>query len=394
MNSSSKNTIYASTVLSLCLVSDSLLYLLLPLYFSDFGVTIVWVGILLSVNRLVRILFQPWIHLLYEKLGVKNTLYIAILLASSACLIFVSTLPIYWLIFSRILWGIAYSLMRMCCLFIATQDSNSSLKKLAWYSSIQEIGPLIVLLLAPWLIVIFNIKFVMIFSLFLCFIAIPIALKIKHLDDKTSYRSEIKDSSNKFLSWNADYAQTLVISILHDGLWVIALASLLFVSDNTQADTAFIVAMFYVLRRTFNLVLGIIHIKFSYLKMSRNTINFSILLLSLGGFLIYLNQIILGSLIAISGRSLYMLHLPKILSDEQKTTVNKKKTINAFTLCRDIGSAIGTLIAGFIISVDLTQSFFLFSSILSCFILMKTNQKKVINIKTLSLFRPLSWRRR
>ena len=381
MNSSSKNTIIAATVLSLCLVSDSLLYLLLPLYFSDFGITIIWVGILLSVNRLVRILFQPWINLLYENLGVKNTLYFAILLASSACFIFVFALPVYWLLFARILWGVAYSLLRMCCLFIATQDPNSSLKKLAWYSSIQEVGPLVVLLLAPWLIASFNIEFVLVFSLLLCFIALPIAFKINPVENEISYRSKITDSFPILLSWNADYAQTLVISLLHDGLWVIALASLLFVSSNTQTDTALILVIFFVSRRAFNVVIGVIYIKLPYLNVNRNTVNLSILLLSFGSFLIFFDQIIWGSVVAISGRGLYMLHLPKILSDEQSTTMNKKKAINAFTLCRDIGSAIGTLIAGFVISAELVQLFFLFSSITSCFILMRSNQTNVANIK-------------
>ena len=56
MHSATKQTILASSTLTLALVSDAVLYLLLPIYFSDFLLTIIWVGILLSANRFLRIL--------------------------------------------------------------------------------------------------------------------------------------------------------------------------------------------------------------------------------------------------------------------------------------------------------------------------------------------------
>jgi hypothetical protein len=45
----------SAIVLSLCLPSDVLLYLLLPMNADAFGITLAQAGILLAANRLVRI---------------------------------------------------------------------------------------------------------------------------------------------------------------------------------------------------------------------------------------------------------------------------------------------------------------------------------------------------
>ena len=56
----SRSTVLASLVLTLTLVSDAVLYLLLPLFFDSFGLTVFWVGILLSAHRFVSLFFNPW----------------------------------------------------------------------------------------------------------------------------------------------------------------------------------------------------------------------------------------------------------------------------------------------------------------------------------------------
>lgn len=61
INQNSRPTVLASLVLTLTLVSDAVLYLLLPLFFDSFGLTLLWVGILLSANRFVRLLINPWL---------------------------------------------------------------------------------------------------------------------------------------------------------------------------------------------------------------------------------------------------------------------------------------------------------------------------------------------
>ena len=41
--------------MSLALLGDALLYAVLPVYAADFGLTLPWVGVMLSANRFVRV---------------------------------------------------------------------------------------------------------------------------------------------------------------------------------------------------------------------------------------------------------------------------------------------------------------------------------------------------
>ncbi len=371
METSSRQTILASVTLSLCLVSDSLLYLLLPLYFEDFGLAFIWVGILLSVNRLIRILLQSWLVTWYEILGVRNTVLLSVILAGVGCSFFSYNASIYWLLAARLMWGVAYSLMRMSCLFLATSDRKNNLTKLAWYSSVQEIGPLTVLIITPWLTQFINPHSIMIIPLVLCFVALIPALMLdsRHLLPRKGY--DAVKSHSWFPGWNNDHAITFMISLLYDGLWVIALAPLFVLSGLTQEQTLNTVAMLLVTRRSMNLVLGYYFVRFKSVVAPEKIISLSILGIIVASVLIYFNQIVLGSVLAIVGRGFYMLFIPKVLSDAKESLSDKKQAVNAFTVWRDIASAVGAFLAGVLLDFNVSQPFFLLLAALMTGLLIK-----------------------
>ena len=59
----------ASVTLGLTLPGDTVLYLLLPLHASVFGVTLPEAGLLLAANRLVRIAGYGWVARGYHRFG-------------------------------------------------------------------------------------------------------------------------------------------------------------------------------------------------------------------------------------------------------------------------------------------------------------------------------------
>ncbi len=67
----------AATVLALCLPSDVLLYLLLPMNTQAFGVTLAQAGVLLAANRLVRIFGYGYVLRYYARQGDRATLMLA-----------------------------------------------------------------------------------------------------------------------------------------------------------------------------------------------------------------------------------------------------------------------------------------------------------------------------
>jgi len=382
---SSSQTILTSVVLTLCLVSDSLLYLLLPLYFNDFGIAFIWVGILLSVNRLVRILLQSWLTHWYQLLGLRNTMLVSVLFAAIGCTVFTIDLPIYWLLIGRFFWGIAYALMRMCCLFSATEDPKTSASNLGWYTALQEVGPLGVLMLAPFLIQQLHPQTIMTFPLVLCLIAIiPVLMlqsntttvRCNKTNRSLSYTLRFSYKAKNRLrllvpTWNKDNALTLIFSTLYEGVWIVTLASLFVGNGSSQLQALNYVAMLLVIRRGFNFVLGLSVVNSKKSIFNRSSLGVSSLLMLLATFMIFFDYLILGSLIAIVGRGFYMILMPKVLSDESSCQVDKQNAINTFSLWRDIASALGAFLGGILLHFGLVKLFFLCFALIVTLILIK-----------------------
>ena len=70
-------------MLALALLGDALLYVVLPIHAAAFGVTLAWVGVLLSANRFVRIFGYGAIAVLARAIG---PLYAALALLMLAAL--------------------------------------------------------------------------------------------------------------------------------------------------------------------------------------------------------------------------------------------------------------------------------------------------------------------
>ena len=57
-----------AVVSAFCLTGDTMLYIALPLFWQECGLTALWqVGVLLAVNRLVRLPLNPLVRLLYTR---------------------------------------------------------------------------------------------------------------------------------------------------------------------------------------------------------------------------------------------------------------------------------------------------------------------------------------
>jgi hypothetical protein len=95
-----------------CLLGDSMLYVVLPTHWEEFGLTSLWqVGILLSVNRFVRLPLSPVIGWLYRSMSKRSGILLAVTLAvlTTAGYGFAEGL---WPLLLRSLWGVAWTFLR------------------------------------------------------------------------------------------------------------------------------------------------------------------------------------------------------------------------------------------------------------------------------------------
>ncbi|MFD1038791.1 MFS transporter [Virgibacillus byunsanensis] len=109
-----KRVIGIALLTALSVVGDSMLFIVLPIYWEDFGLTAVWqIGVLLSVNRFVRLPINPLIGLFYKHFQLRTGLYIAVFLAISTTFSYGVVKEFWLLFFMRALWGVAWSLLRL-----------------------------------------------------------------------------------------------------------------------------------------------------------------------------------------------------------------------------------------------------------------------------------------
>ncbi|MBT2582224.1 MFS transporter [Planococcus sp. ISL-109] len=103
-----------SAATAICLMGDSFLYIALPLYYKEVGLSALWqVGLLLALNRLIRIPLNPYISKLYHRLPVKTGMLVAIGLAALVTLgySFAGTFLVWCLL--RMIWGVSWSFLRI-----------------------------------------------------------------------------------------------------------------------------------------------------------------------------------------------------------------------------------------------------------------------------------------
>ena len=104
-----RTIIGSSLIMSLALLGDALLYAVLPAYAEDFGLTLPWVGVMLSANRFVRVFAYGAIARLSHAVGVRHMCIGAAIVATlSTALYGVVQGPVAMLI-ARIMWGLTYA---------------------------------------------------------------------------------------------------------------------------------------------------------------------------------------------------------------------------------------------------------------------------------------------
>ncbi|MGZ0050792.1 MFS transporter [Brevibacillus gelatini] len=131
-------------VTALCMLGDSMLYVVLPLYWREAGLGSLWeVGVLLSVNRFIRVPLGPLVGKWYERTGGRTGLVLAVVLA------FVTTLSYgfqgFWLwLVMRSLWGVAWTFLRLGAysLIVSVADGHNRGQMMGLYNGLYRLGSL------------------------------------------------------------------------------------------------------------------------------------------------------------------------------------------------------------------------------------------------------------
>ncbi|MFB6365708.1 MFS transporter [Paenibacillus elgii] len=133
-------------ITAVCLLGDSMLYIVLPVYWQHYGLDALWqVGVLLSVNRFVRLPLGPLIGWLYSRVPKRTGVLAAVALACATTLAFGFFSGFALLLAARALWGAAWSMLRIggYLTVLEASDGGDRGQLLGRYNGIMGVGSLV-----------------------------------------------------------------------------------------------------------------------------------------------------------------------------------------------------------------------------------------------------------
>lgn len=133
-----------SVGMALALLGDSFLYAVLPTRPSSFGVSVAMVGVLLSINRFVRLLSNPLAAVVFRRFGSRLPFYAALAATVAATATYGLARGFWILLCARILWGMCFSLLRLggyvAVLEVSTESSRGFF--MGFYQGVSRLGSL------------------------------------------------------------------------------------------------------------------------------------------------------------------------------------------------------------------------------------------------------------
>jgi MFS transporter, DHA1 family, inner membrane transport protein len=139
------NARHSATALAVALPGDTVLYLLLPMYAAQFGVTLAQAGVLLAANRLVRIAGYSWVARYYARRGDRPTDSLAVV-AAAICALGYATLSGFWLLLPlRLLWGLSFAALNLSAQVTATAEAVGAARRTGRSRAITAVGPMLAL---------------------------------------------------------------------------------------------------------------------------------------------------------------------------------------------------------------------------------------------------------
>ena len=151
MNKKLKPTILSALVLAFSMFGDTFLYAVLPTNAAQLNVPIVWIGFLLSINRFIRLIFNQWFALLFNKYGFKHiTILAAMFSVVSTFMYGIASGLVVWIV-ARIIWALCFSALRISSINYSLEAPKQGFG-LGLSRGLQETGPLLALLFGSLLL--------------------------------------------------------------------------------------------------------------------------------------------------------------------------------------------------------------------------------------------------
>ncbi len=340
----------ASSVLSLALLGDALIYAVLPVYAASFGVSLAMVGILLSANRFVRVFAYGVVAAITYKVGGRRMCIVAAVLAAISTAIYGVGQGFWILLAGRILWGVTYAILLLITLDYAVAFRKRAGTRVGVSVAIQRAGPIAALLGGAWLTGLIGPTDVFLVLAGVSVLAIPLAMSLP-----APRRDSQPQTPPKRLG--RPYSVDLVFFLLGfgvDGVFAISIA-LIFAQETTAAIAVMSGGAILAMR---HLAGAVAAPAFGWAadRFGARRVFIAAAVMTIVGFVgIAAGFTVMGAIAMLVFRGALASLGPAIIVDglaEDDAAIGPLARMQAW---RDLGAAMGPLIAGFALAVVSAQ---------------------------------------
>lgn len=347
--------LYASASLAFALMGDAFLYSFLPVNASSVLLSGTWIGVVLSVNRFIRILFNPVIVYVFSRLGFRIPTIVATCLAVLTTGGYGLGLNVGDWILLRMLWGLSYSVLRISVLTYALDFPRKGFA-LGLSQSLTEAGPLLALLIGPFFLERTSPSVTFLLLACLSVPGIYFACQLPERAHPVPYRLSVK------LRFPTTFNSLAFVSAFSvEGMLIVLVGILLQQTQPgwTSVEITAIAAGFLSFRRVCSLLVspltGWLADQFGLIPVFSG----SVLLVGTGLLLLSTGFVLAGLIVVLTVYNIQSA-LSAGSSAEGETDATQAVSLN--TAFRDAGAAFGALAAGFLLTFPRLDLLFMGSS--------------------------------
>lgn len=337
-----QNVWISSWVLSLSLLGDALIYVILPIHADAFGVSMLMVGFLLAVNRIIRIFAYGLIADLAQRIGLKNLCLIAALTATLSTVGYGVLEGVFFLTISRIVWGLSFAALLLITLTYAAVNPSKTGTRIGISRSVEQAGPLFAMTGGAWFATIVGPRDVFLYLGFATAVSIFLALMLI----RNAQPKRLKVPAKRYGIFPRPDSLDLLIFWMGagiDGVFTVSISLMWAQYVSTEMAILFGGSILAGRRLSEMLVApcaGVIADRFGI----RIPLVLAIILTIFGFVLISLGLLMLGSLAVVLARgalgTLFGAAVARIYQEDKIRALARNQT------WRDIGAASGPLITG------------------------------------------------
>ncbi len=329
----------------MALLGDALLYAVLPAYAEQFGLSLVWVGVMLSANRIVRVFVYGPIARLTQTYGVRTVCIIAAVMGAISTAWYgvaqgpASMLP------ARILWGLTYATLLLATLSYAIEARESAGTRVGVGLAIQRTGPIFALLLGAWLVGKVGPNNVFLIIAIPSALAIPLAFTLpRHVKAKVK---KAKPTS---------FAKPAPIDLLYflqgygvDGVFAVSIT--LIFARNAPLEEAVLAGGALLAMRHFGEAIGAPVFGWVADKIGAKRVFIAAAIMTMLGFVaVAMGLTVAGALVMLVFRGALASLGPAVIAQSLEQDIDALAPLARMQSWRDIGASAGPLVTGFLLT--------------------------------------------